>query len=230
MEAYQREPATLFDLQANLGALARLPVAALEPARRDCIVYAYVDGCSHGEIAERTNTPLGTVKAWIKRGMASLQGVHGMTPHRRRPGRAAWDTTASWPPNTCWVRCRPARRREVERRLAERRLHCAPKWPSGRSGSCHLLPWPNQVEPSRRTLAAHRTHSIAPAPERRARARQRTQERAWRCGQWQAGNQRIGRGGGTTWRCGAAWPAAALPWPPCWRAMLVLRPAQIILG
>ena len=34
---------------------------------------AYVDGCSHGEIAERTKTPLGTVKAWINRGMRALR-------------------------------------------------------------------------------------------------------------------------------------------------------------
>ena len=45
----------------------------LEPGRRECIVLAYVDGCSHGEIAERTKTPLGTVKAWIQRGMRALR-------------------------------------------------------------------------------------------------------------------------------------------------------------
>lgn len=45
----------------------------LEPGRRECIVLAYVDGCSHGEIAERTHTPLGTVKAWINRGMRALR-------------------------------------------------------------------------------------------------------------------------------------------------------------
>ncbi len=45
----------------------------LEPSRRECIVLAYVDGCSHGEIAARTGNPLGTVKAWIQRGMRSLR-------------------------------------------------------------------------------------------------------------------------------------------------------------
>jgi AraC-like DNA-binding protein len=48
-------------------------LAGLEPARRDCILYAYVEGCSHGEIAERLKTPLGTVKAWIQRGMRALR-------------------------------------------------------------------------------------------------------------------------------------------------------------
>ncbi len=61
-----------FELQASLGKLNDC-LSRLEPARRNCILYAYVDGCSHGEIAERIQTPLGTVKAWIKRGMGSLR-------------------------------------------------------------------------------------------------------------------------------------------------------------
>jgi RNA polymerase sigma-70 factor (ECF subfamily) len=65
-----------FALRANLGQLNDC-LAQLEPARRNCILYAYVDGCSHGEIAERTRTPLGTVKAWIKRGMSSLRTCMG---------------------------------------------------------------------------------------------------------------------------------------------------------
>ena len=61
-----------FELNASLGKLNEC-LARLEPARRNCILYAYVDGCSHGEIAKRTQTPLGTVKAWIKRGMVALR-------------------------------------------------------------------------------------------------------------------------------------------------------------
>ncbi|MEO5793453.1 MAG: sigma-70 family RNA polymerase sigma factor [Rhodoferax sp.] len=64
--------ADAFDLRVSLGKLNDC-LALLEPARRNCILYAYVDGCSHGEIAERTQTPLGTVKAWIKRSMGSLR-------------------------------------------------------------------------------------------------------------------------------------------------------------
>lgn len=64
--------ADAFELRASLGKLNDC-LSRLEPARRNCILYAYVDGCSHGEIAERTQTPLGTVKAWIKRGMSSLR-------------------------------------------------------------------------------------------------------------------------------------------------------------
>ncbi len=70
--AAHAEVADAFELNMSLGRLNDC-LARLEPARRNCILYAYVDGCSHGEIAERTRTPLGTVKAWIKRGMGSLK-------------------------------------------------------------------------------------------------------------------------------------------------------------
>ena len=67
-----RDQLDAFEMRANLGRLNDC-LSQLEPARRNCILYAYVDGCSHGEIAERTGTPLGTVKAWIKRCMGCLR-------------------------------------------------------------------------------------------------------------------------------------------------------------
>ncbi len=45
----------------------------LDPARRTCILHAYVDGYSHSEIAQKLGTPLGTIKAWIKRSLAALR-------------------------------------------------------------------------------------------------------------------------------------------------------------
>lgn len=45
----------------------------LDPTRRACILHAYVDGYTHSEIAQTLNTPLGTVKAWIKRSLAALR-------------------------------------------------------------------------------------------------------------------------------------------------------------
>lgn len=48
-------------------------LAQLEPARRRSIVLAYVVGFTHGEIAARLGTPVGTVKAWIRRGVISLK-------------------------------------------------------------------------------------------------------------------------------------------------------------
>ena len=71
MEAHP-QIAEAFEMRASVGKLNDC-LSQLEPARRNCILYAYVDGCSHGEIAERTQTPLGTVKAWIKRSMGALR-------------------------------------------------------------------------------------------------------------------------------------------------------------
>lgn len=45
----------------------------LDEARRACVVHAFVDGYTHEQIAARLNTPLGTVKSWIRRSLASLK-------------------------------------------------------------------------------------------------------------------------------------------------------------
>jgi RNA polymerase sigma-70 factor, ECF subfamily len=45
----------------------------IEEPRRLAILLCYVTGLSHGEVAATLNAPLGTVKAWIRRGMAALQ-------------------------------------------------------------------------------------------------------------------------------------------------------------
>jgi len=57
------------------GALGPLQdcLAQLDETKRTSIVLAYVDGCTHAEIAQRLATPLGTVKAWIRRGLQSLK-------------------------------------------------------------------------------------------------------------------------------------------------------------
>lgn len=49
----------------------------LDAERRTCLLHAYVDGYSHGQIAEKTGTPLGTVKAWIKRSLTALRECMG---------------------------------------------------------------------------------------------------------------------------------------------------------
>lgn len=49
-------------------ALAQLPLQ-----QRRCVVFSYRDGLSHGEIADITDLPLGTVKSHIRRGTAALQ-------------------------------------------------------------------------------------------------------------------------------------------------------------
>ncbi len=45
----------------------------LEQAQRACVVHAFVDGYTHEQIAARLQTPLGTVKSWIRRSLASLK-------------------------------------------------------------------------------------------------------------------------------------------------------------
>jgi RNA polymerase sigma-70 factor (ECF subfamily) len=49
----------------------------LEPQRRHCLLHAYVDGYSHAQISARLGTPLGTVKAWIKRSLNLLRECMG---------------------------------------------------------------------------------------------------------------------------------------------------------
>ena len=50
---------------------------ALDVKYRSAIVYSYVHGLSHGELAGKLNVPLGTAKSWTRRGMLSLQECMG---------------------------------------------------------------------------------------------------------------------------------------------------------
>ncbi len=45
----------------------------LEPKRRECIINAFVEGYTHEQIAQKLDTPLGTVKSWVRRGLLSLK-------------------------------------------------------------------------------------------------------------------------------------------------------------
>jgi RNA polymerase sigma-70 factor (ECF subfamily) len=65
-----------FERRQDLGRLHDCLVG-LDDAKRNSILYAYVDGCSHAEIAARMRSPLGTIKAWIKRGLSALKECMG---------------------------------------------------------------------------------------------------------------------------------------------------------
>jgi RNA polymerase sigma-70 factor (ECF subfamily) len=53
---------------------------ALQPAERLCVSLCYGGGLSHSEVANALNTPLGTVKSHVKRGLDKLR-------RRLAPGR-----------------------------------------------------------------------------------------------------------------------------------------------
>lgn len=45
----------------------------LDDPRRACLLHAYVNGYTHAQIAQKLQVPLGSVKSWIRRGLASLK-------------------------------------------------------------------------------------------------------------------------------------------------------------
>lgn len=49
-------------------------LAELEANQRDAIRSAFFDGASYPALAEREGVPLGTMKSWIRRGLARLRG------------------------------------------------------------------------------------------------------------------------------------------------------------
>jgi RNA polymerase sigma factor (sigma-70 family) len=65
-----------FERRQDMGRLHDCLVG-LDESKRTSILYAYVDGCSHAEIAARMQSPLGTIKAWIKRGLTALKECMG---------------------------------------------------------------------------------------------------------------------------------------------------------
>jgi RNA polymerase sigma-70 factor, ECF subfamily len=49
-------------------------MAQLEPKRRDLIRAAFFEGSTYEELAQRSASPLGSVKSWIRRGLLQLRG------------------------------------------------------------------------------------------------------------------------------------------------------------
>jgi RNA polymerase sigma-70 factor (ECF subfamily) len=45
----------------------------LDERKREAIVCAFVEGCTHDQIAAQLSTPVGTVKSWIRRGLLALK-------------------------------------------------------------------------------------------------------------------------------------------------------------
>jgi RNA polymerase sigma-70 factor (ECF subfamily) len=60
------------DAKAVLACLEQLP-----PAQRRCILMAYYHGHTHEELSRLLRTPLGTIKAWIRRGLERVRQCLG---------------------------------------------------------------------------------------------------------------------------------------------------------
>jgi len=64
-------PADALELSSEAKALAAC-MAVLEEKHRDVIGLAFFHDLSHGDVARRLAMPVGTVKTWIRRGLARL--------------------------------------------------------------------------------------------------------------------------------------------------------------
>jgi RNA polymerase sigma-70 factor (ECF subfamily) len=68
------EPDALERIAASAeGRRLRDCLAALDAKHRDGILLAFVHGLSHAQVAARLELPLGTAKAWIRRGLLRLR-------------------------------------------------------------------------------------------------------------------------------------------------------------
>ncbi len=68
------EPEVLERIAASAeGRRLRDCLASLDERNRKGIVLAFVHGLSHAQVAARLDQPLGTVKAWIRRGLLQLR-------------------------------------------------------------------------------------------------------------------------------------------------------------
>jgi RNA polymerase sigma factor (sigma-70 family) len=75
-------------LQAVDAQQLRCCLERLEPPQRQAIALAFYDGLTHAELALHMNQPLGTVKAWVRRGLDRLKRC--LEPrHELPPARTA---------------------------------------------------------------------------------------------------------------------------------------------
>lgn len=67
------------EIWARLSETSRLRdcLSQLDRTRADALLLAYAYGFTHGEIAGRLARPLGTVKAWLRRGLEALRECMG---------------------------------------------------------------------------------------------------------------------------------------------------------
>ena len=67
-----QDPELLIDVDASTAALMEC-MDQLKEEQKRCIMMAYYYGYSHDELSRSLNKPLGTVKAWIRRGIKRIR-------------------------------------------------------------------------------------------------------------------------------------------------------------
>lgn len=88
------EPTLADDAPGPLQLLARASEArelqrcmqGLSAQQRQSVALAFYDGLSHAEVAEHLREPLGTVKSWVRRALASLKGCLERAATREQAG------------------------------------------------------------------------------------------------------------------------------------------------
>jgi DNA-directed RNA polymerase specialized sigma24 family protein len=61
----------MLQFEASAGLLACL--ALLQQCQREAVYGAFFGGLTHAEMADRQGVPVGTMKSWVRRGLAKLR-------------------------------------------------------------------------------------------------------------------------------------------------------------
>lgn len=73
-ETHDTEPTPLEHLMSGEdGERLRRCLATLDEKHRRVVLMSFMNGLSHSELADELATPLGTIKSWIRRGLAGLR-------------------------------------------------------------------------------------------------------------------------------------------------------------